>query len=122
MCTNCAPYRDCSAGAHHTTETAVATSDWLSIDSRVHAPLSRRQMLKAVGGGLAGAITAGAFGWNLAATDAASLPYVVLIVLDGAMPEYFNISGIPHVKSLIRNGTQYSNAFSGILESETPSA
>jgi hypothetical protein len=45
----------------------------------------------------------------------------VLIVLDGARPEYFDVPGIPHVQSLIRNGTQYNNAFAGILESETPS-
>jgi type I phosphodiesterase/nucleotide pyrophosphatase len=100
----------------------VESSNGESLESRLHAPLSRRQMLTAVGGGLAGALTAGALSWNLTATDAASLPYVVLIVLDGAMPEYFKIPGIPHVQSLMRNGTQYTNAFAGILESETPSA
>lgn len=47
--------------------------------------------------------------------------YVVLIVLDGARPDYFNVPGIPHVRALLRNGTQYSNAWAGILESETPS-
>jgi hypothetical protein len=46
---------------------------------------------------------------------------VVLIVLDGARPDYFTVPNIPHVKALIQNGTQYSNAFAGILESETPS-
>jgi hypothetical protein len=66
-------------------------------------------------------LTAGALNWDLARGAAASLPYVVLIVLDGARPEYFDVPGIPHVQSLIRNGTQYDNAFAGILESETPS-
>jgi hypothetical protein len=50
-----------------------------------------------------------------------SRPYLVLIVLDGAQPSYFSTSGIPHVRQLIRNGTQYTDAFAGILESETPS-
>jgi predicted AlkP superfamily pyrophosphatase or phosphodiesterase len=77
--------------------------------------MSRAQLLKAV------ALTAGALSWIPAASAAASLPYVVLIVLDGARLEYFNVSGIPHVRSLIRNGTEYTNAFAGILESETPS-
>jgi hypothetical protein len=83
--------------------------------------MSRAQLLKAVGGGLGAALTAGALSWIPAASAAASLPYVVLIVLDGARLEYFNVSGIPHVRSLIRNGTEYTNAFAGILESETPS-
>jgi hypothetical protein len=46
---------------------------------------------------------------------------IVLIVLDGARPDYFNVPNIPHVKALIQNGTRYTNAFAGILESETPS-
>jgi arylsulfatase A-like enzyme len=46
---------------------------------------------------------------------------VVLIVLDGAQPEYFSTPAIPHVRALIRNGVEYTNAFAGILESETPS-
>jgi predicted AlkP superfamily pyrophosphatase or phosphodiesterase len=50
-----------------------------------------------------------------------TMPYVVLIVLDGARPDYFSVPDIPHVKALMRNGTQHSNAWAGILESETPS-
>lgn len=50
-----------------------------------------------------------------------TMPYVVLIVLDGARPDYFSVPGIPHVQELLRNGAQYSNAWAGILESETPS-
>lgn len=46
---------------------------------------------------------------------------IVLIVLDGARPDYFTVPNIPHVKALIQNGTLYKNAFAGILESETPS-
>jgi hypothetical protein len=51
----------------------------------------------------------------------AKTKYLVLIVLDGARPDYFNVPGIPHLHALVRNGTQYNNAFAGILESETPS-
>jgi hypothetical protein len=47
--------------------------------------------------------------------------YLVLIVLDGARPEYFTVSGTPHITALMDGGTQYTNAWAGILESETPS-
>lgn len=43
------------------------------------------------------------------------------MTLDGGRPDYLKVSGIPHVDALIRGGTSFSNAFSGILESETPS-
>jgi hypothetical protein len=121
MCTNCAPYRDDRLDTARDASAPVPSIDWLSTDSYLRASISRRQLLKAVGGGLAGALTAGALSWDPVWTQAASLPYVVLIVLDGARPDYFTIGGIPHVQSLMRNGTQYMNAYSGILESETPS-
>lgn len=47
--------------------------------------------------------------------------YVVMIVLDGARPDYFTVSKMPHVQALIHRGTEYSQAFAGILQSETPS-
>jgi hypothetical protein len=81
-------------------------------------------MLKTAGIGAALALTGGSLlakGMDAIEAAAAELPYLALIVLDGARPDYFNVPGIPHVRSLIRNGTQYSNAFAGILESETPS-
>ncbi|HEX6508315.1 MAG TPA: alkaline phosphatase family protein [Chloroflexota bacterium] len=46
--------------------------------------------------------------------------YLVLIVLDGARPDYFGLTSLPHVDALRAAGTQYTNAFDGILESETP--
>ncbi|MDQ2741566.1 MAG: alkaline phosphatase family protein, partial [Chloroflexota bacterium] len=49
-----------------------------------------------------------------------SKPYLALFVLDGARPDYFNVPGIPHIRALMKHGTQYTNAFAGILESETP--
>lgn len=52
---------------------------------------------------------------------AADKRFVVLIVLDGAQPSYFSTPNIPHVRALIQNGTQYTNGWAGILESETPS-
>lgn len=48
--------------------------------------------------------------------------YLVLIVLDGARPDYFTVTSLPHLDALRAAGTQYTNAFSGILESETPAA
>jgi hypothetical protein len=47
--------------------------------------------------------------------------YLVLMVLDGARPDYFGLTSLPHVDALRAAGTQYSTAFDGILESETPS-
>lgn len=47
--------------------------------------------------------------------------YLVLMVLDGARPDYFNLTHLPHVDALRAQGAQFTNAFDGILESETPS-
>jgi Type I phosphodiesterase / nucleotide pyrophosphatase len=47
--------------------------------------------------------------------------YLVLLVLDGARPDYFGLTALPHVDALRAAGTQYTKAFDGILESETPS-
>lgn len=93
-----------------------------------HAPrlararISRAQLLKGIGGGLAGAGILGGVGRQLTEADTPQLPYVVLIVLDGARPEYFNTPNTPHVHAILQSGTHYTNAFAGILESETPSA
>jgi predicted AlkP superfamily pyrophosphatase or phosphodiesterase len=55
------------------------------------------------------------------ASSGARVPrYLVLIVLDGARPDYFNVAQLPHLQALIRRGTTYTNAFDGILEAETP--
>src|SRR5579859_2094301 len=121
MCTNCSPYRDGGVREHHRVTDDSLNQDREVRPSPLQTSISRAQLLKIVGGGLAGALTAGALNWDPTVSAASSLPYVVLIVLDGARSEYFNVPGIPHVKSLMRNGTQYTNAFAGILESETPS-
>jgi hypothetical protein len=47
--------------------------------------------------------------------------YVVMFVLDGAQPAYYDVPGIPHVQALMRKGADFTNGFAGILESETPS-
>lgn len=120
MCTNCARYRDHGprpTSAAHTEPAGLADG----FAQHLKTPMSRRQLLRTVGGGLAAGLVAGALNWDSARGSTASLPYVVLIVLDGARPEYFDVPGIPHVQSMIRNGTLYNNAFAGILESETPS-
>jgi hypothetical protein len=47
--------------------------------------------------------------------------YLVLIVLDGARPDYFGLAALPHVDALRKSGTQFTQAIDGILEAETPS-
>jgi hypothetical protein len=47
--------------------------------------------------------------------------YLVLLVVDGARPDYFTVPNTPHIQALRQNGTWYTNAMAGILESETPS-
>lgn len=46
--------------------------------------------------------------------------FLVLMVLDGARPDYFGLTKLPHLDKLRARGTLFSNAFDGILESETP--
>jgi hypothetical protein len=41
-------------------------------------------------------------------------------VLDGAPPDYLNVTPLPHLDALMQEGTTFSNAMSGILEAETP--
>ena len=47
--------------------------------------------------------------------------YLVVLVLDGAKPSYFDLGPLPHLDALRQNGISYDRAFAGILESETPS-
>ena len=46
--------------------------------------------------------------------------YLVLFVLDGAVPSYLHLAPLPHVDALRSTGVEYDRAFAGILESETP--
>jgi len=46
--------------------------------------------------------------------------YLVLMVLDGAQPADLTVGKLPHLDALRAAGTQYTNAFDGILEAETP--
>src|SRR5947209_11092440 len=121
MCMNCSPHRHGTEHDHESTVVAGGTTHERAADSFLGTPISRGQLLKGLGGGLLTAVAAGSVGLQLTQSEADALPYVVLIVLDGARREYFNVPGTPHIQSLIRNGTQYTNAFAGILESETPS-
>jgi hypothetical protein len=57
----------------------------------------------------------------LASLDRIKPKYLVLMVLDGARPDYFGLTPLPHVDALRAAGTQYTNAIDGILEAETPS-
>lgn len=119
MCVNCSPHRAGATPHPHGSPAEQPLND--DLDLALRRPISRAQLLRALGGGVAGALASGALGTQLTRAASASLPHVVLIVLDGARREYFDVPGIPHVRALMRNGTQYTNAFAGILESETPS-
>jgi arylsulfatase A-like enzyme len=59
--------------------------------------------------------------YQLAAAEETVPRYLVLMVLDGARPDYFGLTPLPHADALRASGTQYSNAVSGMLEAETPS-
>ncbi|GAC1320242.1 MAG: hypothetical protein NVS2B16_08390 [Chloroflexota bacterium] len=47
--------------------------------------------------------------------------YLVVLVLDGARPDYFHLTRLPHMDALRQQGIEYDRAWAGILESETPS-
>lgn len=47
--------------------------------------------------------------------------YLVLLVLDGARPDYFHVTKLPNLDKLRQQGVEYDRAWAGILESETPS-
>lgn len=53
-------------------------------------------------------------------SQGATAKYLVLIVLDGARPDYFGLTPLPHVDALRNSGTQFTQAMDGILEAETP--
>jgi hypothetical protein len=44
------------------------------------------------------------------------------MVLDGARPDYFTSTSLPHFQQLADAGAQFSSGIDGILEAETPSA
>ncbi|MGH2441643.1 MAG: alkaline phosphatase family protein [Chloroflexota bacterium] len=46
--------------------------------------------------------------------------YLVLMVLDGARPDYLNLTSLPHTDALRAAGTQFTQGIDGILEAETP--
>jgi len=46
--------------------------------------------------------------------------YLVVFVLDGAEPSYLHVTAFPHLDALRAQGIEYTHAFDGILESETP--
>jgi predicted AlkP superfamily pyrophosphatase or phosphodiesterase len=47
--------------------------------------------------------------------------YLVVLVLDGARPDYLRVKGLTRLNALRSQGVLYDRAFAGILESETPS-
>lgn len=46
--------------------------------------------------------------------------YAVIIVLDGARPDYFHLASMSNLRWLMRQGTTYRNAFAGQLPANTP--
>ncbi|HZS93319.1 MAG TPA: alkaline phosphatase family protein [Chloroflexota bacterium] len=48
--------------------------------------------------------------------------YAVIIVLDGARPNYFNLVPMPHLRALQRRGTTFTNATVGQLIAITPTS
>jgi hypothetical protein len=42
------------------------------------------------------------------------------MVLDGARPDYLDVTALPHLDALRASGTQFTNGIDGILEAETP--
>ncbi|HEX6510328.1 MAG TPA: alkaline phosphatase family protein [Chloroflexota bacterium] len=46
--------------------------------------------------------------------------YAVVIVLDGARPDYFNLAAMPHLRALMRRGVTYTQAFVGQELANTP--
>jgi arylsulfatase A-like enzyme len=46
--------------------------------------------------------------------------YVVMLVLDGALPSYFKLADFPHIAALQQQGVTYDSAWDGMLETETP--
>lgn len=112
-------------------------SDYSELGARLSRDLliqiSRSQMLQALGGGLALALTAGRPGSdaaNIAAPTLSSEPsmgppqaqYPCLIVLDGGRPDYItrNLAALPNLRSLLRRARWYTRAWVGDLMSITP--
>ena len=49
----------------------------------------------------------------------AAAQYVVLIVLDGCRPDYFDLADLPNLQALIQAGSSYPDAWVGQLDSNT---
>src|SRR6266536_73639 len=53
-------------------------------------------------------------------STAANRTYLVLLVLDGARPDYFRLASTPNLHWLMARGTTYTQAFVGQLMANTP--
>lgn len=67
---------------------------------------------------LALAITASS--WRAPPVRSPSMPYLVLIVMDGFRPDYATLAPMRHLHALMARGTTYDTAWVGQMESETP--
>lgn len=95
--------------------------------------MSRADLLRTLGGGVALALTATSLPFDVAQAAAPVAPiepspgpqhaeYLCLIVLDGGRPDYItnNLSSLPNVRSLVQRGRWYNRAWVGNLMSITP--
>jgi len=53
------------------------------------------------------------------AQPAARAGYVVVIVLDGGRPDYFELAELPNLRALMQGGTVYADAWTGALDTDT---
>lgn len=51
-----------------------------------------------------------------------SMPYLVLIIMDGFRPDYATLAPMRHLRALMARGMSYDTAWVGQLESETPTS
>lgn len=119
---------DTPAGCCHA-ENAQRTD---GLGSYFDTRMSRGQLLQALGGGVALALSAGGLQPDLAQAGhplieaepagTKQAEYLCLVVLDGGRPDYItgNLSTLPNLRALLRRGRWYTRAWVGNLLSITP--
>jgi len=96
------------------TENSRMVRTWFSVVVALYLLLSTSLSSASTGGIPKGIVQDGG------SSSPSTAKYLVLFVLDGARPDYFGLTRLPHVDALRAQGVQYVNAVDGILESETP--
>ena len=57
---------------------------------------------------------------RVAPSEPAKASYLVIVVVDGCRPDYFQIADIPNIESLMEQGVTYQRAWVGQLKNNTP--